>query len=116
MTGAILTLVWAVLDHASRGWRGLTMTSGGLRLLHDLLDPPRQLRPRTVTAVAAGCWPARCRGDRHPCGHVDPDYGFMFPFGGESLGVFARALAYPVEGVEGNAAPRPGWVMRSGSA
>jgi putative transposase len=50
-----LTLVWAVLDRASRGWRGLTMTSDGLRLLQDLrrslLDPPRQLRPRTVTAI-----------------------------------------------------------------
>jgi transposase-like protein len=50
-----LTLVWAVLDRASRGWRGLTMTSDGLRLLQDLrrslLDPPRQLRPRTITAT-----------------------------------------------------------------
>jgi putative transposase len=50
-----LTLVWAVLDRAGRGWRGLTMTSDGLRLLQDLrrslLDPPRQLRPRTVTAT-----------------------------------------------------------------
>jgi putative transposase len=49
-----LTLVWAVLDRASRGWRGFTMTSDGLRLLQDLrrslLDPPRQLRPRTATA------------------------------------------------------------------
>ena len=48
-----LTLVWAVLDRAARGWRGLTMTSDGLRLLQDLrrslLEPPRQLRPRTVT-------------------------------------------------------------------
>jgi putative transposase len=48
-----LTLVWAVLDRASRGWRGLTMTAYGLRLLQDLrrslLDPPRQLRPRTAT-------------------------------------------------------------------
>src|SRR5207248_2212791 len=39
-----LSLVWAVLDRASRGWRGLTMTSDGLRLLQDLrrslLDPP----------------------------------------------------------------------------
>jgi len=53
-----LTLVWAVLDRASRGWRGLTMTSDGLRLLQDLrrslLDPPRQLRPRTVTASQDG--------------------------------------------------------------
>ncbi|HYB15763.1 MAG TPA: IS256 family transposase [Streptosporangiaceae bacterium] len=62
-----LSLVWAVLDRASRGWRGLTMTSEGLRMLQDLrrslLDPPRQLRPQpavaepgdrpgTVTAVA----------------------------------------------------------------
>jgi transposase-like protein len=50
-----LTLVWAVLDRASRGWRGLTMTSEGLRLLQDLrrslLDPPAQLRPRTVTSA-----------------------------------------------------------------
>jgi putative transposase len=49
-----LTLVWAVLDRASRGWRGLTMTSDGLRLLQDLrrslLDPPRQLRTRNATA------------------------------------------------------------------
>jgi putative transposase len=48
-----LTLVWAVLDRASAGWRGFTMTAGGLRLLQDLrrslLDPPRQLRPRTLT-------------------------------------------------------------------
>ncbi len=53
-----LTLVWAVLDRASRGWRGLTMTSDGLRHLQDLrrspLAPPRQLRPQTVTASRAG--------------------------------------------------------------
>ena len=52
-----LTLVWAVLDRASRGWRGLTMTSDGLRLLQDLrrslLQPPRQLRPRKVMATPA---------------------------------------------------------------
>jgi transposase-like protein len=50
-----LTLLWAVLDRASRGWRGLTMTSDGLRLLQDLrrslLDPPRQLRPRTLATT-----------------------------------------------------------------
>jgi len=50
-----LTLVWAVLDRASAGWRGFTMTSDGLRLLQDLrrslLEPPPQLRPRTVTAA-----------------------------------------------------------------
>lgn len=53
-----LTLVWAVLDRASRGWRGLTMTSDGLRLLQDLrrslLDPPAPLRPRTVTTSQSG--------------------------------------------------------------
>jgi putative transposase len=50
-----LTLVWAVLDRASRGWRGFTMTSDGLRLLQDLrrslLEPPRQLRPRTASTA-----------------------------------------------------------------
>ena len=39
-----LSLVWAVLDRASRGWRGLTMAADGLRLLQDLrrslLEPP----------------------------------------------------------------------------
>ncbi len=52
-----LTLVWAVLDRASRGWRGLTMTADGLRLLQDLRrslpGPPRPLRPRTVTTTQA---------------------------------------------------------------
>ncbi len=42
-----LKLVWAVLDRASAGWRGFTMTAAGLRLLHDLrrslLEPPTQL-------------------------------------------------------------------------
>ncbi len=60
-----LSLVWAVLDRASRGWRGLTMTPTGLRLLQDLrrqlLEPPTQLRtpgrpaaeqPEPVGAVA----------------------------------------------------------------
>ena len=50
-----LTLVWAVLDRASRGWRGFTMTADGLRLLQDLrrslLEPPRPLRPHTITAA-----------------------------------------------------------------
>jgi hypothetical protein len=50
-----LTLVWAVLDCASRGWRGFTMTASGLRLRQDLrrslLEPSRQLRPRAVTAA-----------------------------------------------------------------
>ena len=49
-----LSLVWAVLDRACRGWRGLAMTAGGLRLLdlrRSLLDPPRQLRPRAAAAT-----------------------------------------------------------------
>ena len=45
-----LSLVWAVLDRASRGWRGLAMTPAGSRLLHDLrrqlFDSPTQLPQR----------------------------------------------------------------------
>jgi hypothetical protein len=47
-----LNLVWAVLDRASRGWRGITMTPTGTRLLadlrHQLLDQPTPL-PRADT-------------------------------------------------------------------
>jgi putative transposase len=43
-----LSLVWAVLDRASRGWRGFTVTTAGTRLLQDLrrqlLDPPTPIR------------------------------------------------------------------------
>jgi putative transposase len=52
-----LSLVWAVLDRASRGWRGFTMTASGLRLLQDLrhalLDPRARLRPDTPTTNPA---------------------------------------------------------------
>jgi transposase-like protein len=45
-----MSLVWAVLDRASRGWRGVTQTPEGLRLLQDLrrqlLEPPVDLRTR----------------------------------------------------------------------
>lgn len=45
-----ISIAWAVLDRASHGWRGLTMTAAGLRQLqdlrHSLLQPPQQLRPR----------------------------------------------------------------------
>src|ERR1700757_1680381 len=45
-----ISIAWAVLDRASRGWRGLTMPPAGLRQLQDLrrslLHPPRQLRPQ----------------------------------------------------------------------
>ena len=44
-----LSLVWAVLDRASKGWRGLSMSSTALRRLQDLrrqlLEPPTELRP-----------------------------------------------------------------------
>lgn len=48
-----LSLAWAVLDRASRGWRGLTMTPEQTRLLqdlrHQLLDPPTAIRrPHTT--------------------------------------------------------------------
>ncbi|MGJ6970159.1 IS256 family transposase, partial [Streptosporangium sp. G11] len=50
-----VSLVWAVLDRASRGWRGFTMTPQGLRILQDLrralLHPPTQLRPAIETTV-----------------------------------------------------------------
>jgi putative transposase len=60
-----LNLVWAVLDRASRGWRGLTTTSHSTRQLQDLRrqlhDPPTPIRhqpspasqsPDTVGAAA----------------------------------------------------------------
>jgi putative transposase len=43
-----VSLVWAVLDRASRGWRGFTLNAAGTRLLQDLrrqlLDPPTSIR------------------------------------------------------------------------
>jgi putative transposase len=56
-----LSLVWAVLDRGSKGWRGLTMTPKALRRLQDLrrelLGQPRPSAPQeviaqTVTAAA----------------------------------------------------------------
>jgi putative transposase len=52
-----LSLVWAVLDRASRGWRGLTMSPKALRLLQDLrrqlLHPPaEEVIDQAVTADA----------------------------------------------------------------
>jgi putative transposase len=48
----------AVLDRASRGWRGVTMTPTGTRLLadlrHQLLDRPIPIRkPGTTTNITA---------------------------------------------------------------
>ena len=51
-----LSLVWAVLDRASAGWRGFTMTPAGLRLLQDLRrnlhDPPTPLPQRNSKTTA----------------------------------------------------------------
>jgi putative transposase len=56
-----LSLVWAVLDRASKGWRGLTMTPKALRRLQDLRrellgqprpSPPEEVIAQTVTAAA----------------------------------------------------------------
>ena len=57
-----LSLVWAVLDRASKGWRGLTMTPKALRQLQDLrcellAKPPghngnEEVVAETVTAAA----------------------------------------------------------------
>ncbi|MEO6700544.1 MAG: IS256 family transposase [Jatrophihabitantaceae bacterium] len=52
-----LNLVWGVLDRASRGWRGMNMTTTGTRQLADLrrqlLDPPTPIRPKIDTGPAA---------------------------------------------------------------
>jgi putative transposase len=53
-----LSLVWAVLDRASHGWRGLTMTPKGLRLLQDLHRQLLQLTPQG--------------GDRPSCHRLSP--------------------------------------------
>ncbi len=53
-----LSLVWAVLDRASRGWRGVNETPAGLRLLQDLrrqlLEPTtlKEITDETVTPAA----------------------------------------------------------------
>jgi transposase-like protein len=53
-----VSLVWAVLDRASRGWRGVTQTPDGLRLLQDLrrqlLEPPVELSARRAGRRHAG--------------------------------------------------------------
>jgi transposase-like protein len=51
-----LSLVWAVLNRASRGWRGVTETSETVRLLQDLrrqlLEPPVNLGARRTRRSA----------------------------------------------------------------
>jgi hypothetical protein len=56
------SLVWAVLDRASTGWRGFAMTPAGLPLLtdlrHALHDPPTQLPQRNSSqSTKAGAAP-----------------------------------------------------------
>jgi putative transposase len=49
-----LSLVWAVLDRASRGWRGVVMTPAGVRQLQDLrrqLHHPSRLEEVVDQAV-----------------------------------------------------------------
>ena len=51
-----VSLVWAVLERASRGWRGLTQSAAGIRLLQDLrrqlIDPPTGEEKEVVPAAA----------------------------------------------------------------
>jgi hypothetical protein len=52
-----VSLVWAVLDRASRGWRGLAMTPNALRLLQNLrrdlhANTNEEVTSETVTAAA----------------------------------------------------------------
>jgi transposase-like protein len=46
-----LSLVWAVLDRASRGWRGVVMTPAAVRLLQELR---RQLHHRSRLEEVVG--------------------------------------------------------------
>lgn len=55
--GSCLTLVWAVLDRVSKGWRGRTYTPAATRLLqdlrHQLFGPPeREVIGQPVTTAA----------------------------------------------------------------
>jgi transposase-like protein len=64
-----LSLVWAVLERASKGWRGLTMTPKALRRLQDLrrqflaLDPLQEVVHQPIVPAAqyhsGACVPSR---------------------------------------------------------
>jgi len=51
-----LSLVWAVLDRASHGWRGVDMSPRAVRLLQDLrrelFGPPARMKEEEVTDEA----------------------------------------------------------------
>jgi hypothetical protein len=58
-----LSLVWAVLDRASRGWRGVVMTPAAVRLLQELrrqLHHPSRLEEEVVdqTVTPAASYPS----------------------------------------------------------
>ena len=61
-----LSLVWAVLDRASRGWRGVQHTPATTRLLadlrHQLLDPPVRINPRARDKKTAAAQQNRLAG------------------------------------------------------
>src|SRR5262249_18840081 len=65
-----LTLVWAVLDRASAGWRGFTMISDGLRPRRPRPrprpDPPARLRPRPVPPAHPDAQPKTARAPAYP--------------------------------------------------
>jgi hypothetical protein len=46
-----LSLVWAVLDRAGRGWRGVVQTPAAVRLLQELRR--QLLHPSTLKEVTA---------------------------------------------------------------
>jgi putative transposase len=71
-----LSLVWAVLDQAAKGWRGLAMTPKVLRRLQDLRrelhgqpspSAPEEAIAQTVTAAAYHHTGACVRSRLHPC-------------------------------------------------
>src|SRR6476646_3822368 len=81
-----LSLVWAVLDRASAGWRGFAMTSAGLRLLQDLRrsmhDPPTRLPQRNSaqhTATGPAPTDSIAIAQHHTCKRAEPTSGTFTP-------------------------------------
>jgi hypothetical protein len=62
-----LSLVWAVLDRASRGWRGFTMTSDGTRQLQDLRRAARATDPTPPEEHGRHRTRRKCRSRRLTC-------------------------------------------------
>ncbi|MEO3861719.1 transposase [Acrocarpospora sp. B8E8] len=54
-----VSLVWAVLDRASRGWRGFAVTSTGLRVLQDCGAPCSSRPPSSARRPAPTRRPTR---------------------------------------------------------